>query len=117
MADVPRRQPAVRVDGGGTGLRVVEVAEHHVVAAHQEFAVVPGRQRGPVRAGHPYLDTVDRAARGHRDGLGVVVGGADGDGAAALGEPVGGEHLGEEFGPHPPDEGDRDDGGAGHREP
>ena len=46
-ADVAGVQPAVLVDRLAGGLGVVEVAEHHVVAAHQQLAAVVARCGSP----------------------------------------------------------------------
>src|SRR5690606_976352 len=102
LADVAGVQPAVGVDGGGGGLRVVEVAQHHVGAAQQHLT---GAVLG--RIVDAQLEAGDRAAAGggHRDR--VVLGPAHGAETAGLGEAVGGQHdVDVQLGLHPLDQHD-----------
>ena len=105
-AGVTGVQPAVRVDGGLRGLRVVQVAEHQVRPAEQDLAAVgdphlEAGRRPPRRAGHRLRRIPGAAHRRHH----------------GLGQPVGGEHdLEAQVAPHPLDQRDRDVGRAGDRE-
>ena len=102
-AEVAGVQPAVGVDRLGGGGRVVEVALHDAVAAHQDLAVV----------GDADLDVVARQARGGGDVLERVAGTRERHGAR-LGEAVAGhQRLERKFLVHAADELDRDVGRAG----
>ena len=108
-ADVAGVQPAVGVDRLRGGLGVVEVAEHHVVAAHQELAAV---------VGDLWLHAGDRPAVGgrHRGRVVVVAAHRHDDRASVMPKAVTTWSMASSVS-HPLDEHDRDDGGAGDREP
>ena len=108
-ADVAGVQPAVGVDRLGGGLRVVEVAEHHVVAAD---AAARRSSRDPG------LHARDRAAAGGRDRLGGVALAAHRD-DDRLGHPERGHHVVDapRLVAHPLDQHHGYDGRAGDREP
>ena len=99
-------------------LVVVEVAAHHVVAADEHLARLPGRQRAPAGVDDRDLDPGHGGSAGGGDGLGVVVGPAHRRGAGGLREPVGGEHrLQGQLLVQPLDQRDRHGGGAGDGHP
>ena len=113
LSDVAGVQPAVGVDRGRGGLRVVEVAQHHVRPAQQHLA-------RPILGGvvDAQLEVRDRTATGGGDGDRVVVGRAHGAEAVGLGQAVRGEHdVDVELGLHAFDEHDGNHRGAGDREP
>ena len=101
-------QPAVGIDRRGGGLRIVEVAQHDIGPAQQDFVEFTDAQ----------FEVRDRTTAGGGDGDGVVVGRAHGSEAVGLGQAVGGEHdVDVEFGLHAFDQHDGDDRGACDREP
>jgi hypothetical protein len=116
--DVAGVQPALGVDGLGRGLGVLPVARHDGVAPHHDLAGLPRRHSAPAVDHDPHLEPGDGPARGGGDDLGRIAAPAHGDGAARLGEAVGGEDGVEaELGAHGVHQLDRDDGRAGDPEP
>ena len=114
-ADVARVQPCVGVDGRLRLRRLVEVAEHHVVAAHDDLARVASTNLLAVVVHDVDLDAGDGTARGGGDGLRVVVVATHGGDPARFGQPVARDHrLEAEHVMHLANELDRDEGGAGH---
>ena len=91
VPDVTGVQPAVGVDGLGGGLGVVEVADHHLVAARHDLTLLAGGHLVAVGIDDLHLDAGERPPRRVGDDLGVVVVSAHGDGAGGLGEAVAGD--------------------------
>ena len=113
-ADVAGVQPAVGVDRFGGGGWIIEVAFHHVVAAHHDFAGLAAWHLGAGLVDAAHFDVGDRPSGGVGDGLGIILGAAHGDHARGFGEPVAGDdRLDVQFVAHAVDQLDRNDGGAG----
>ncbi|MDT4844992.1 hypothetical protein FQZ97_789640 [compost metagenome] len=111
-------QPTVGVYGCCRGFRVVEVALHQVVAAHQQLSGFAGRHRvaGGVHAAHFHVREGATGGGGHD--LRRITGAADGDEAAGFGQAVGGDYgLETQLAGHAPDHFHRHRGGARHRHP
>ncbi len=91
-SDVAGVQPPVGVDGLGGGLGVVEVADHHLVAARDDLARLAGGQVVAVDVDDLHLDAVERA----RKLVWAMISGSSSwrhmaTGAGGLGEPVTGD--------------------------
>ena len=92
-ADIAGLEPAIRPDGGGRGLRVVQIAAHDVEAAHPDFAGRAVRQRLAVGPGNAYLHAAHGPAASVGDGLEIVAAAAQGHDAGGFRQPVGGINL------------------------
>src|SRR5699024_5645784 len=92
VADVAGVHPAVRFDGLGRGLGVVQVFDHDVVAPHLDFTRLACRKHFPgSRIDDANLGVGDRFTDRADDGFHGIVRAAHGNGAAGFGLPIGGE--------------------------
>ena len=116
--DVAGVEPAVGIDRVSGGCRIVEVADHDVVAPTHDLARLAARHVGTVVVDDADLGVRDGPTGGLRDGLGIVLGTTHGDRAGGLGEAVGGDDGPEgEFGAHSFDHLDRHGRRPRHRHP
>ena len=108
-------QPTLGIDGLGGLVGIVQVADHHVVAADDHLARLAGRALGSVGGDDPDLDVIDGPSRGPGDEGRIIVVATHGGDSRRLGEAVAGHHLLEaETVAHGVDHLDGDSRSAGH---
>ena len=116
-ADVAGVQPAVGVDRLGRLVGIVEIADHHVVAAYHHLAGLAPWHLVAVSVDDQHLDVVDGAARAAGDDLGRVVVATHRGDSRGLGEAVAGDdRLEAERVAHGVDERHRHRRRPGHRQ-
>ena len=107
-ADVAGVQPAVAVDGLRGVVRVLEVAEHDVVAAHDDLAWLADGHGAVIVVHATQLDAGYRLAAGAHHELGAVAGAGHGHRAAGFRQTVARDHRGDaELAAHTLDHGGR----------